>query len=185
MYAPLSHYKIFSKHLKQAMVIWLHKCTQHECIILSMGYTCYRVTPSMILWLIFDKIRIKNTDILVSYFYLLGVRGVLSFLVAEQLNTHSCVFICLFSVFDMRYLSFFEYQEYSRINEEREISYQKQRTDRQQTSPQMKEIKITSYIYEGQLSTDQDDRKLGLMLIIPFPVWAGIKFSSSSCLDWN
>ena len=69
----------------------------------------------------------------------------------------------------MRYLSFFEYQEYYR-----EISYQKQRTDRQQTSPQMKEINITSNTYEGQLSTDEDERKLGnmlgRMLIIPFPV---------------
>ena len=36
-----------------------------------------------------------------------------------------------------------------------------------------------SYTYEGQLSTDKDDRKLGHMLghmvLIPFPVWAGIK----------
>ena len=35
-----------------------------------------------------------------------------------------------------------------------------------------------SYTYEGQLSTDKDDRKLGHMLghmvLIPFPVWAGI-----------
>ena len=117
---------------------------------------------------------------------------------AEQLYTHFCVSVCLFiylsSVFDMRYLSFFEYQEYSRINEEREISYQKQRTDRQQTSPQMKEIKITSYIYEGQLSTDQDDRKLGLMLIIPIGLELksipartghGTKFNSSPNRIWN
>ena len=36
-----------------------------------------------------------------------------------------------------------------------------------------------SYTYEGQLSTDKDDRKLGHMLghmvLIPFPVVAGIK----------
>ena len=36
-----------------------------------------------------------------------------------------------------------------------------------------------SYTYEGQLSTSKDDRKLGHMLghmmIIPFPLWAGIK----------
>ena len=36
-----------------------------------------------------------------------------------------------------------------------------------------------SYTYEGQLSTDKDDRKLGHMFIIPFPVWAGIKTKSS------
>ena len=47
----------------------------------------------------------------------------------------------------------------------------------------MLEIKDTSYIYEGQLPTDKDDRKLGHilrhMLIIPFPVWAGIESNSS------
>ena len=36
-----------------------------------------------------------------------------------------------------------------------------------------------SYTHKGQWSTDKDDRKLGHilghMLIIPFPVWAGIK----------
>ena len=53
----------------------------------------------------------------------------------------------------------------------------------------MLEIKDMSYTYEGQLSTDKDDRKLGdikgHMLIIPYPVWAGIKFSSMSCSGWN
>ena len=41
----------------------------------------------------------------------------------------------------------------------------------------MLEIKGMSYAYDGQLSTDKDDRKLGHMLghklIISFPVWAG------------
>ena len=53
----------------------------------------------------------------------------------------------------------------------------------------MQEIKHTSYTYEGQLSTDKDDRKLGQilghMLIIPFPVWAGIKINSSPNRKWN
>ena len=47
------------------------------------------------------------------------------------------------------------------------------------TNTQMYKIKKTSYTYEGQLPTDKDDRKLvhilGHMLIIPFPVWAGIE----------
>ena len=43
-----------------------------------------------------------------------------------------------------------------------------------------------SYTYEGQLSTDKDDRKLGHMLgHIPFPVWAGIKINSSQKRKWN
>ena len=53
------------------------------------------------------------------------------------------------------------------------------KTDRQQTNTQIEEIKDTSYTYEGQLSTDEDIRKLGHMLIIPFPVWAGTKINSS------
>ena len=43
----------------------------------------------------------------------------------------------------------------------------------------MYEIKATSYTNKGQLSTDKDERMLGQMLghilIIPFPVWAGLK----------
>ena len=42
-----------------------------------------------------------------------------------------------------------------------------------------------SYTYEGQLSTDKDDRMLGHMLIIPHPVWAGIKINSSPKRKWN
>ena len=38
------------------------------------------------------------------------------------------------------------------------------RTDRQQANTQMLENKDTSYTYEGQLSTDKDDRKLGHIL---------------------
>ena len=91
--------------------------------------------------------------------------------------------VCLFSVFDMRYLSFFEYQEYSRIFKEREISYQKQITDIQQA--QMKEIKIMSYTYKGQLSTNKDDWNLGLISNTPFPVLAGIKIISSQNRIWN
>ena len=53
----------------------------------------------------------------------------------------------------------------------------------------MLEIKDTSYTYEGQLSTDKDDRKLGhileYMVIIPFPVLAGIKIISSANRKWN
>ena len=49
----------------------------------------------------------------------------------------------------------------------------------------MLEIKDMS----GQLSTDQDEGKLGHilghMLIIPFPVWAGIKINSSPNRKWN
>ena len=67
--------------------------------------------------------------------------GSFTFLVAKQLYTWSCLFVCLFvclsSVFDMKYLSLFEYQEYSRIFKERESSYEKQKTDRQQTNTQM------------------------------------------------
>ena len=65
------------------------------------------------------------------------------------------------------------------LKRERDISYQKLRTDRQQTNAQMLEIKGTSYAYDGQLSTDKDDRKLGHLLIIPFPVWAGIEINFS------
>ena len=42
-----------------------------------------------------------------------------------------------------------------------------------------------SYTYEGQLSTDQDDWKLGLMSVTPFPVWAGIKINSIPNRRWN
>ena len=46
-----------------------------------------------------------------------------------------------------------------------------------------------TYTYEGQLITDNDDRKLGhilgYMLIIPFPVLAGIKINSSANRKWN
>ena len=37
------------------------------------------------------------------------------FLVAKQLYTWPCLFVCLSSVFYMKYLSLFKYQEYSRI----------------------------------------------------------------------
>ena len=47
----------------------------------------------------------------------------------------------------------------------------------------MLKIKDMSYTYEGQLSTDKDDRKFGHilehMLMIPFPVLAGTKINSS------
>ena len=86
-------------------------------------------------------------------------------------------------------MSLFEYLEYSRKFKERVISYQKLTTDRQQTKTQMLEIKDKSYTYEGQLSTDKDDRKLehilGHVLIIPFPVWAGFKISYSPNRRWN
>ena len=49
----------------------------------------------------------------------------------------------------------------------------------------MLEIKDTSYFYEGQLPTDKDDKKLRHILIIPFPVWAGIKINSSPNRKWN
>ena len=49
----------------------------------------------------------------------------------------------------------------------------------------MQEMKYTSYTYEGQLSTDKDDKKLQHILIIPFPVWAGIKINSSPNRKWN
>ena len=53
----------------------------------------------------------------------------------------------------------------------------------------MLEIKDISYTYEDQLSTDKDEGKLGHilghMLIIPFPVWAGIKINSSPNRKWN
>ena len=53
----------------------------------------------------------------------------------------------------------------------------------------MLEIKDMSYTYKGQLSTDKDDRKLenilGHIVIIPFPVWAGIKINSSPNRKWN
>ena len=63
------------------------------------------------------------------------------------------------------------------------------RTDRQQTNTQILEIKDMSYTYEGPLSTDKDDRKLGHilghMLMIPFPVWAGNKMNSSPNRKWS
>ena len=87
------------------------------------------------------------------------------------------------------FVSHSEYLEYSTIFKAREISYQKLRTDRQQTNTQMIEIKDMSYTYKGQLSTDKDDRKLGHILghmsIIPFSVWAGIKIKSSPNWKWN
>ena len=53
----------------------------------------------------------------------------------------------------------------------------------------MQEIKDISYAYEGQLLSDKDDRKLGhilgQILIISFPVWAGIKINSSPNTKWN
>ena len=46
-----------------------------------------------------------------------------------------------------------------------------------------------SYTYEGQVSTDKDDRKLGHILgymwIIIFLVLAGIKINSSANRKWN
>ena len=109
------------------------------------------------------------------------------FLVAQQLNTYFCVCVCLFvcSRFFIWNVSLFEYLEYSRIFKEREISYQKLRIDSQQTNTQMLEITDMSYTYKGQLSTDKYDRKLWLMLIIPFPVRAGIKINSSPNRKWN
>ena len=95
---------------------------------------------------------------------------------SNSIRTPVCLFIYL-SI----YLSVFHFWNdislywINGIFKEREISYQKQRTDRRQTNTQMLEIKDTSFTYKGQLSTDQDDRKLGLMLIIPFPVWTGIR----------
>ena len=61
----------------------------------------------------------------------------------------------------MRYLSFFEYQKYSRIFKERERYISK--TENRQTThkPTDEDIKITFNTYEGQLSTDEDGRKLG------------------------
>ena len=54
----------------------------------------------------------------------------LVFLVAQQLNTYFCVcvclFVCLYSVFDMKQLSIQNILEYSK--REREISYKKLRT---------------------------------------------------------
>ena len=53
----------------------------------------------------------------------------------------------------------------------------------------MLEIKDMSYTYEGQLSTEKDNRKLGKILghklIIPFPVWAVIRINSSPNRKWN
>ena len=44
---------------------------------------------------------------------------------------------------------------------------------------QLKNIMIkqsnTSYLHNGQLTTDTDNRKYSHMFIILFPVWAGIK----------
>ena len=77
------------------------------------------------------------------------------FLVAQQLNTYFYVLcVCVYSVFNMKNLSGW----ISRIfkEREREISYQKLRTNRQQTNTQMLEIKYMSYTYESQLSTDKD-----------------------------
>ena len=56
------------------------------------------------------------------------------FLYVEQLYTHSCVSICLSSIFDMRYLSIWIYR-ISRIFKERERFHIKNReqTDNQQT----------------------------------------------------
>ena len=114
------------------------------------------------------------------------------FLVAQQLNTYFCVCVCCMlyvvcSQFLIWNVSLFEYLKYSRIFKEREISYQKLRTDKKQTNTQMLEIKDMSYTYKGHLSTDKDDRKLGNMLIIPFPVWAGIRINSSPSRkgNWN
>ena len=61
------------------------------------------------------------------------------------------------------------------------MSYEKLRTDRQQTNTQIKEIKDMSYTYQGQLSTDKNDRNF----IFPYPVWAGIKVNSSPNRIWN
>ena len=65
------------------------------------------------------------------------------------------------------------------------MSYQKLRTDRQL----MLEIKDMSYTYAGQLSTDKYHRKLGQilghMLIISFPVLAGIKIIPSPNRKWK
>ena len=58
----------------------------------------------------------------------------------------------------------------------------REQTNNKQTH---KEILHTSYTYEGQLSTYKDERKLGHMLIVPFPVWAGIKINSSPNRKWN
>ena len=57
------------------------------------------------------------------------------FLVAKQLYTWPCLCVCVFSVFDMKYLYLFEYQEYSRIFKERERFNTKswERTDNKQT----------------------------------------------------
>ena len=53
----------------------------------------------------------------------------------------------------------------------------------------MLEIKDASYTYEGQLSTDKDNRKLGHilghMLIIPFPVLAVTNINSKPNRKWN
>ena len=74
--------------------------------------------------------------------------------------------------------------EYS--NKEREIS---KIENRQTKSKHTDGRKDTSYTYKGQPSTDKDDRKighmLGHMLIIPFPVSAGIKINSSRNRKWN
>ena len=43
------------------------------------------------------------------------------------------------------------------------------RTDRQQSNPQMQEIKDTSYTYKGQLWIDKDDKKLGYILTLIIP----------------
>ena len=49
-----------------------------------------------------------------------------------------CVFcVCVCSLFLIWNISIFEYLEYSRKFKDREISYQKQRTDKQQTNTQM------------------------------------------------
>ena len=48
-----------------------------------------------------------------------------------------CLFVvCLFSAFDMKSLSLFEYSRMFRIFKERDISYQKPRTDNRQTHTQ-------------------------------------------------
>ena len=83
-------------------------------------------------------------------------------------------------------MSLFEYLEYSRIIKERERNIIS-KTENRQTTNKHTDVrnKDTSYTYIGQSSTDKDDRTLRHKLMIPFPVWAGIKINSSRNRKWN
>ena len=107
----------------------------------------------------------------------MGLKYITYFLVAQQLNTYFCVFVCCESVLSFLSLNIYNFLEYSK----RESDLLSKAENRQTTNTQILEIKDMSFTFQGRSSTGKDNRKLGHMLIIPAQTGNGTMKMYTTC----